>query len=101
MPYSTSNPPNVLTFPLAGFGATNKVPALWFYTSTDAATAVRVAGYITNGRDLGMKVGDVVVSLKSDASPLSIQLHIVSAINATTGAADLSDGTAITATNTD
>lgn len=96
MPYSTSNPPVLLVGTMNNAG-----PKLWHYRSTDAATAVRVAGYITNGRDLGMSVGDIVFSLKTDASPLSCQIHIVTAINATTGAADLSDGLAITATNSD
>lgn len=95
MPYSTSNPPVLLagTFNNAG-------PKLWHYRSTDADTAVRVTGYITNARDLGMAAGDLVVSLKTDASPLSCQIHIVTAIN-TNGSADLSNGLAITATNSD
>ena len=73
---------------------------IWTYTTTDAATAVRVAGYISDARRRGMKAGDLVVSIKSDATPISMQQHIVSAISAA-GAADLSDGSAITATNTD
>ena len=96
MAYSTSSPPSIISQGLASSGT----PRLWMYASTDAATAVRVAGYITNGDKLGMKKGDIVMSVKTDASPISVQFHIVSAVTAG-GSADLSDGTAITATNTD
>lgn len=78
-----------------------KQPALWVMAGTDATTAVDAAGYITDAKDLGMQVGDLLLYVKTDASPITIQMMIVAAINATTGAADLSDGTAITATNSD
>lgn len=108
MAYSTSNPPSLVTQGIAktfsstsGASTTSQQPRLWFYSSTDAATTVRVIGYITNARDLGMCVGDIVMAVDNDASPISVQYMVVSAINQTTGAGDLSDGTAITATNTD
>ena len=94
MAYATSNPPALL---VQRVGAS--AGAIWWYTSTDAATAVRVVDYITDGLDLGMKVGDLVISLDNDASPVAIQLHVVSAVDS--GGADLSDGVAVTATNTD
>lgn len=93
MAYATSNPPR-LAIPAVG---TNS-PNLWLYTSTDAATVVRADGYITNGDDLGMKVGDVVIQSSSDATVGHI--YLVNSVTAG-GAADLSDGTAITATDTD
>jgi hypothetical protein len=92
MAYSTSNPPAMLTQTMSG----NK---LWFYSSTDAATAVRVSGYITDGYDLGMRAGDMVIVVDSDATPIAMQLMIVT--SATSSAVDLSDGTAVTATDTD
>lgn len=95
MPYSTSAPPVLLVGTL-----NNNGPKLWSYRSIDAATDVDASGYITNARDLGMTAGDIVFSLKTDASPLSCQIHIVTAINAN-GSADLSNGLAITATNSD
>lgn len=95
MSYSTSSPPR-----LVGGSLENNAPNLWMYSSTDAATSVRLTGYITNAKDLGMKAGDLVISLKTDASPLSMQLHVVSAITVA-GASDLSDGLAVTATNSD
>lgn len=94
MAYDTSNPPALL---MGSIGGRDKV---WIYKSTDAATAVRVDGYITNGWDLGMRAGDLVAVVDTDASPIAMQLMIVSSASAT-GGVDLSDGTAVTATDTD
>lgn len=97
MAYSTNTPPElIISGPLTGAGKK------WIYKSTDANTVVRVVGYITNARALGMQVGDVVEVHKTDASPYIVTSHVVSAINATTGAADLSDlGATLGSTNTD
>lgn len=95
MAYSTSNPPVLVTeSPIQGPGQR------WMYRSTDAANVVDVAGYITNGGDLGMKVGDVVECV--DTSTGIISAHRVVTVSATApGAVDLGDGTVIgSATNT-
>ncbi len=97
MAYSTSNPP----FAITRAGVANPVGAqFWALSGTDAVTVVRVTGYISNAKTLGMKKGDLVFYTKTDASPITCQIMIVSAINAN-GSGDLSDGTAIGATNTD
>lgn len=96
MAYSTSSPPALLY----NGGIGNAFSAVWGLRNTDAVTDVRVTGYISNAKKLGMKKGDIVQYCKTDANPVTIQLMIVSAINAN-GSADLSDGTSITATNTD
>jgi len=93
MAYSTSNPPRLA---IAAVGATS--PNVWLYSSTDAATVVRVSGYFSNADDLGMKAGDLVIQTSSDASVG--QIYMVASVTAG-GAADLTDGTAISATNTD
>lgn len=93
MAYSTDTPPMLISSGLGG--AFN----LWAYKSTDAATAVRVSGYITNGYDLGMRAGDLVMVVDTDASPIVAQMMIVT--SATSSAVDLSDGTAIVGTDTD
>lgn len=95
MAYSTSNPPVLISQGIGGGG--NNV---WVYRSTDAATVVRVSGYITNGSALGMVAGDILMAVDTDASPIALQLMIVTSVTAG-GAADLSDGTAVTATDTD
>ena len=91
MAYSTTTPP----FLVAGQNGFR----VWAYKSTDAPAVVRVSGYITNGYDLGMRAGDVVFVVDTDASPITMQVMIVT--SATSTATDLSDGTAVTATDTD
>ncbi len=94
MAYSTSLPPALITQRVGSTGG-----ALWFYDSADAATVVRVDTYISNAQDLGMRVGDIV--LQSDLAGGTVaHQYVVAAINAD-GSADLTDGTAISVTNTD
>lgn len=93
MAYSTSNPPTLVSSAVGGG------PRLWMYKSTDAATAVRVSGYFTNGYALGMRANDILIMIDTDASPIASQIMIVNA--ASSSAVDCSDGVAITATDTD
>lgn len=93
MAYSTSNPPALISQGIGGFFRQ------WIYKSTDAPAAVRVAGYVTNGWTLGMRKGDLVLVVDTDAAPITMQMMIVSA--ASSASVDLSDGVAVTATNTD
>lgn len=98
MAYSTSNPPICLQ---PSFD-TESGASLWTYASTDAATAVDAAGYITNGQDLGMKVGDLVYVTDTDASPVVVTLHRVVSVSASDRSVDLSNGdTAVTGTDSD
>jgi hypothetical protein len=80
MAYATTNPPIQLK---GGFN--ENAPSLYTYQSTDAAATVVGAGYFTNGRDLGMKLGDVVIVQDTDDSYQSTNTR-VTAVNATTGA---------------
>lgn len=93
MAYATSNPPYLVA---SGVGSARRI---WFYASTDAVTDVRVSGYFTDGWSLGMRAGDLVFVIDTDASPIAMQACIVT--SATSSAVDLSDGTAITATDSD
>ena len=78
-------------------GVTN--PRIWVYSSVDAVSLVRVAGYFTDGWTLGMRKGDVVLVLDNDASPITGSWCWVSAASSTS--VDLSDGVTITGTNSD
>lgn len=91
MAYATTNPPRLVTQAIAG-------TRFWEYVSADPVTTVRVNGYITDAEDLGMKANDIVTVIDSNLGGAS--LCIVAAINAN-GSANLTDGTAISATNTD
>lgn len=91
MAYSTDNPPFLMSQGLQGDGKA------WMYKSADALSDVRVAGYFSNGYDLGMRAGDTVTIVDTDTSATSISF-----VNAATSTSvDLADGTALTATDSD
>lgn len=90
MAYSVSNPPKLIAQGITG-------GRIWKYDSVDALADVRVAGYFTNGWQLGMRAGDTVIITDTDTSATS--LSFVNA--ATSSGVDLADGTALTATDTD
>jgi hypothetical protein len=56
-------------------------PALWLYASEDIHTDVDAANYFTNGKDLGMRVNDVVVVIKTTAT-IGATLHVVTEVSA-------------------
>ena len=92
MAYATSNPPQLVQGTVGGVGA-----QVWSYRSTDASATVDGAGYITNGGELGMRVGDIVIVTDTDASPPAVSVHGVNSVSATApGAVDLQDGSATT-----
>lgn len=93
MTYSTSAPPVLVVQSIGGSG-----PSIWNYSSTDAAATVDDANYITNGGSLGMAVGDIVFVTDTDASPVIVTMHQVSATG--DGTTDLNDLTTITQTDT-
>lgn len=90
MAYATTNPPALQNQSING-------PRQWFYQSADSQTDVRVSGYFTNGFELGMKAGDIVFVTDTDTQQQSIH----SVLEATATAVDLSDGLAVTNTDTD
>lgn len=96
MVYSTSNPPQLVIGAITGTGS-----QVWSYRSTDAAATVDTTGYITNGGELGMRKGDIVIVTDTDASAGAIvTIHGVDSVSATApGAVNLTD--AYAATNTD
>jgi hypothetical protein len=92
MAYSTSTPPALLTPAFAGAGG------IWQYTSADPIATVNTSGYFTNGAALGMKVGDTVI-VRDTATPTT---SLCTVIDVTAGGqADISDGTAISQTDSD
>lgn len=76
MAYATTNPPKLLVTSMAG-----GQPALWVYASTDIHTDVDATDYFSNGDYLGMKVGDIVMVAKTDAT-IGVTTHAVSAVTA-------------------
>lgn len=92
MAYSISNPPRLVSQPIAG-------ARRWQYVSADAIATVVANGYITNGGQLGMQVNDLVEV--TDTTNHIVSDCIVRTVSATQpGAVDLGDGTTVgTATN--
>ena len=86
MSYSTSAPPRLLYQSVAG-------PKTWIYLESGiTAGAADASGYITNGKALGMSVGDFVF-VQDTATPYVISGHTVVTVSATyPGAVDLSNG---------
>ncbi|MDE2440028.1 MAG: hypothetical protein KGP14_03310 [Betaproteobacteria bacterium] len=74
-------------------------PRVWTYSSTDAMSVVRAANYFSDAYNIGMKVGDMVYVLQTTSGAVTAATIAVVMTVTTTGA-DLSDGTAITVTNT-
>ena len=81
MAYSVDNPPALLTQRVGGSGG------IWHYSSNDDAATVVASGYFTNGKDLGMKKGDVVYIFEEDTATLTTA--VVSSV-AADGTVDLS-----------
>jgi hypothetical protein len=92
MAYSTAYPPTLRHSDIG-----NRGPAEWALDGSDAFSVVAASGYISNAKDLGMKVGDVV-RYRQNTTPPTITTGYVAAITAA-GASDLTDGTALAATN--
>lgn len=95
MAYATSNPPALIADRIGGG------QAMWRYTSTDATATVDGSGYITNGGDLGMKVGDTVI-VDDTTNGITTSHRVITVSTTAPGAVDLGNGTTIgTATNSD
>lgn len=88
MTYAVTNPPRLLVPSFAGAGN------VWRYSSADASATIDASGYITNGGNLGMKVGDFVIAVDT-ATPLITGHSVISVSSTAPGAVDLSNGTTI------
>lgn len=74
MTYSTSNSPSKIAEFVDGNGS------VWLYKSADDDATVNGTDYFTNGQDLGMEVGDIVLVI--DTTTPKGSFHFVSAIDA-------------------
>ncbi len=90
MAYVTTNPPSLISQTIGGSSKR------WVYVSADPIAVVKAANYITNAYLLGLRTGDTI-EVRDTATPTSTLCSVVSVV--TNGAADLSDGTAISQAN--
>ena len=81
MAYATTNPPVLL---VPSFTNASGELSHWVYASTDNATTVDVPGYFTNAKDLGIKVGDLIQVVDTDASPVIVTTHRAVSYSGTT-----------------
>lgn len=91
MAYSTQNPPALWANGVGGQAR------FWFYKSADPIATVNTANYFTNGADLGLKVGDVMLVI--DTVNVLCDWVVINAVG--NGTTDISDGLRITATDSD
>lgn len=106
---STSpNPPRCL-FPAMGMplgwnstSVQQRAGQVWFYNSSDASTAWMNAGYFTDGRQLGMKIGDMLLGLSWSTESSTGHVFVGGALVTTNSTAgwNLSTGGAVTSTFT-
>jgi len=69
---------------------------LWFYTTADPIADVNTAGYFNDAADM-LSVRDVII-VADTATPTT---NLVSVLSNAAGVVDVSDGTAISETDTD
>ena len=81
MAYSASTPPRLVT---PSFTNVSGEASVWVYSSTDNATTVDVPGYITNALALGIKAGDYIIVVDTDASPVLSTMHRAVSYSGTT-----------------
>lgn len=77
----------------------NQGGSLWYYASTNLTTDVFATGFFTDGKDLGMRPGDLVMGVQFSSAGSSVQTFFsaVTAIS-TAGAVSVSTGSQITST---
>ena len=74
---------------------------LWFYGTTDVSSTLFAAGAITDGYELGMKQGDVVIIscfISTVSSSGTLTMGIVSSVSSTGGGTQLSSGSFMSST---
>ena len=98
MAYVTTNPPKLL---VGSFSNVSGESSIWNYSTTDDVADINTDGYFTNGKHLGMKVGDLVNATDTNASPVTVTTYRVVAVNSD-GSVDVDNGdTLITGTDSD
>jgi len=78
-------------------------PQLWTLQGTDAVSTVRGANFVSDAQARGLRKGDIVLYTKWDniSTKATCQGHtLLTVLTVGSSGADLSDGTAVDATNT-
>lgn len=78
--------------------ANSDAPTIWTYSTTDTGAVVQVSGYFNDASD-DLTVGDLIYAHVDTGGTPAFMLYPV--VSNASGVVDVSDGTAITATDTD
>ena len=81
---------------LQQIGPGGKAPRMWVYSTTDAIATVNTSGYFNDATDL-LQVRDIIWVCDT-STPTT---NIVSVLSNASDVVDISDGTAISETDTD
>jgi hypothetical protein len=98
---STPNPPVLVAGAMTkgSTALTGQSKQLWMYNSTNLTTDLTASGFFSDGANLGMKVGDLVIGTQyTSAGSSVISFQGVIASMSTAGAASLSTGGVMTST---
>lgn len=78
MAYSATN----LFRVAGGFTAQGNGKSMWMYASTDDFATVKASGYISNAFDMGVRAGDPIFVIDTDASPPTVTLAAIATCTA-------------------
>lgn len=84
--------------PIGGQSKKGVAPAMWSYTSTDASSAIRAAGYFNNVSD-DVSVGDIIYSWASTGGTATASWHVV--VSNASGVVDVGDAVTVAVTDSD
>lgn len=106
---SVSNPPRKLVEGIAGNAGTTGLTtapgnvsgqggALWFYSSTNATTDIVASNFFSDGKNLGMRPGDMVMGVQFTSAGSSVTTFYGAITGVSSSGASLSTGSLITST---
>lgn len=103
---SSPNPPRLLVPAMSGPLAANSTSIarrgsqLWIYNTSDGTTALENAAYFTDGKNLGMQLGDMLMGLAWSTESSTGHISFLGALVTTNSTAgwNLSTGGTITST---
>jgi hypothetical protein len=105
MAYSTTNPPRLMIPAMGGPLAANSTSvaaggAFWHYNTSDGSTLMEGAGYFTNGKDLGMRNGDVLFAVSRSTESDTGHIMVIGVLGTTLSTAGWNLSTDGTLTST-
>lgn len=72
---------------------------LWFYSSTNLSTDLFVSNFFTDGKNLGMRPGDIMIGNQFSSAGSSVETFIATVTGVSTSGATLSTGASLTSTH--